>query len=100
MLSIPKPNNNNPLIAIAYTYTHAARRRGKRAAGLRKPPGGPTWAQPYRMRGPFGTHDIQHTACTHIEVVSQVALAIDKLCLLLSARTHIRTLLSRFAHLR
>ncbi len=40
------------------------------------------------MRGPFGTHDIQHTACTHIEVVSQVALAIDKLCLLLSARTH------------
>ena len=40
------------------------------------------------MRGPFGTHNIQHTACTHIEVVSQVALAIDKLCLLLSAPAH------------
>ena len=65
-------------------------RRAPRKARRRpaQPPGGPTWARPYRMRGPFGTHNIQHTACAHIEVVSQVALAIDKLCLLLSARTH------------
>ena len=85
-IPIPKPNYNHPLIAIAYIYMRRAPRKARRRPA--QPPGGPTWAQPYRMRGPFGTHNIQHTACTHIEVVSQVALAIDKLCLLLSARTH------------